>query len=129
MMSLAALIATAGFFWLYLFLDEQVQFWLVFFPATVLFGLGMGILASQLNSAALRDIPAGSIATANGIHQSLRYAIGGMGVAAAIMILNGTHEVARYDLMWLLLGILQFLVAPLMWFLYPREQLPAQTSP
>ncbi len=129
MMSLAALIGTAGFLWLYLFLDEQVEFWLVFFPATVLFGLGMGILASQLNSAALRDIPAGSIATANGIHQSLRYAIGGMGVAVAIMILNGTHEVARYDLMWLLLGILQFLVAPLMWFLYPREQLPAQTSP
>ena len=86
-------------------------------------GFGMGILASQLNSAALRDIPTESTATANGIHQSLRYAIGGMGVAAAITILNGSHEVARYDFMWLLLGCLMFLVAPLMWFCYPRDEI------
>ena len=128
-MSLASLTGTAGFFWLYFLLDEELEYWLAFFPASVLFGLGMGILASQLNSAALRDIPAGSIATANGIHQSLRYAVGGMGVAVAITVLNGTHTVERYDLMWLVLGVLQLLVAPLMWFLYPREQLPRRASP
>ena len=120
-MSLASLVATIGFLWLYLFLDEQPEYWLVFFPASALFGLGMGVLASQLNSAALLHIPADSIATANGIHQSLRYAIGGMGVAVAITVLNGTHEVARYNSIWLTLGVLQFLVAPLMWFLYPRK--------
>ena len=123
-MALASLIATAGFFWLYLFLDEDVEFWFAFFPSSVMFGFGMGILASQLNSAALRDIPPESTATANGIHQSLRYAVGGMGVAAAITILNGSHDVAKYDLMWLLLGCLMFLVAPLMWLLYPRYELP-----
>lgn len=122
-MALASLIATAGFFWLYFFLDHDVQFWFAFFPASIMFGFGMGILASQLNSAALRDIPTESTATANGIHQSLRYAIGGMGVAAAITILNGSHEVARYDFMWLLLGCLMFLVAPLMWFCYPRDEI------
>jgi MFS family permease len=120
-MTLASLVATAGFFWLYLFLDRDVEFWFAFFPASVMFGFGMGILASQLNSAALRDIPPESTATANGIHQSLRYAVGGMGVAVAITILNGQHEIARYDLMWLLLGLLMLLVAPLMWFLYPRN--------
>lgn len=128
-MSLASLATTAGFFWLYFLLDEELEYWLAFFPASVFFGLGMGILASQLNSAALRDIPGESIATANGIHQSLRYAVGGMGVAVAITVLNGTQEVGRYDLMWLVLGVLQLLVAPLMWFLYPREQLPRQTPP
>jgi len=120
-MTLASLVATAGFFWLYLFLDKDVEFWFAFFPASVMFGFGMGILASQLNSAALRDIAPESTATANGIHQSLRYAVGGMGVAVAITILNGQHDIARYDLMWLLLGILMLLVAPLMWFLYPRN--------
>ena len=120
-MALAALIATVGFLWLYFFLDEEVQFWFAFFPSSVMFGFGMGVLASQLNSAALRDIPPESTATANGIHQSLRYAVGGMGAAAAITVLNGTHEVQRYSVMWLLLGILMFLVAPLMWFLYPKE--------
>jgi len=120
-MALAALIATVGFLWLYFFLDEEVQFWFAFFPSSVMFGFGMGVLASQLNSAALRDIPPESTATANGIHQSLRYAVGGMGAATAITVLNGTHEVQRYSLMWLLLGILMFLVAPLMWFLYPKE--------
>ena len=120
-MALAALIATVGFLWLYFFLDEEVQFWFAFFPSSVMFGLGMGVLASQLNSAALRDIPPESTATANGIHQSLRYAVGGMGAATAITVLNGTHEVQRYSVMWLLLGILMFLAAPLMWFLYPKE--------
>ena len=120
-MALAALIATVGFLWLYFFLDEEVQFWFAFFPSSVMFGFGMGVLASQLNSAALRDIPPESTATANGIHQSLRYAVGGMGAATAITVLNGTHEVQRYSVMWLLLGILMFLVAPLMWFLYPKE--------
>ena len=120
-MALAALIATVGFLWLYFFLNEEVQFWFAFFPSSVMFGFGMGVLASQLNSAALRDIPPESTATANGIHQSLRYAVGGMGAATAVTVLNGTHEVQRYSVMWLLLGILMFLVAPLMWFLYPKE--------
>ena len=120
-MALAALIATVGFLWLYFFLDEEVQFWFAFFPSSVMFGFGMGVLASQLNSAALRDIPPESTATANGIHQSLRYAVGGMGAATAITVLNGTHEVQRYSVRGLLLGILMFLVAPLMWFLYPKE--------
>ena len=121
-MALAALIATVGFLWLYFFLNEEVRFWFAFFPSSIMFGFGMGVLASQLNSAALRDIPPESTATANGIHQSLRYAIGGMGAATAITILNGTHEVQRYSLMWLLLGVLMVLVAPLMWFLYPKQQ-------
>jgi len=120
-MTLAALLATAGFFWLYFFLTEEPRFWFAFFPASVLFGFGMGVLASQLNSAALRDIPANSTATANGVHQSLRYAIGGIGAATAITVLDGTHEVYRYGIMWFLLGILMLLVAPLMWFLYPQR--------
>ena len=129
MMTLAALTGTSGFCWLYLFLDEQPTYWLVFFPASALFGLGMGVLASQLNSAALRDIETDSIATANGIHQSLRYAAGGIGVAAAISVLNGTHEIARYNGLWLFLGVLMFLVAPLICFLYPAQKPQRRDSP
>ena len=120
-MALAAVIATVGFVWLYLFMGEKPDFLFAFFPASLMFGFGMGILASQLNSAALRDIPPEATATANGIHQSLRYAIGGMGAATAITILNGTHSVARYDVMWCMLGVLMFLVAPLMLFAYPKH--------
>ena len=120
-MALAAVVATVGFFWLYLFMGEEPDFLFAFFPASLMFGFGMGILASQLNSAALRDIPPEATATANGIHQSLRYAIGGMGAATAITILNGSHSVARYDVMWCLLGVLMLLVAPLMLFAYPKH--------
>ena len=81
-----------------------------------------------------RDIDAGAIATANGVHQALRYAIGGMGTALALAILNGTHEIARYDAIWLMLGIAQISVVPLMLFVYPAlarnidqpEPLPAR---
>ena len=44
-----------------------------------------------------------------------------MGAATAITILNGTHSVARYDVMWCMLGVLMFLVAPLMLFAYPKH--------
>lgn len=118
-MAAAATTAAAGHAWAYLFLDERVRFWFAFFPITVMFGLGMGVLASLLNAAALRDIDAGAIATANGVHQALRYAIGGMGTALALAILNGTHEIARYDAIWLMLGIAQISVVPLMLFVYP----------
>ena len=119
-MALAALLATLGHAWAWLFLDERVRFWFAFFPVTVLFGLGMGILASLLNAASLRDIASRSIATANGVHQALRYSVGGMGTALALAVLNGTHEVWRYDVMWLILGLAQLAVIPLMAFGYPR---------
>jgi len=115
----AAAVATVGHLWAFLFLDERVRFWFAFFPVTVLFGLGMGILASMLNAAALRDIEASAIATANGVHQALRYAVGGMGTALALAVLNGTHEVWRYDTMWAILGAAQLVVVPLMIFGYP----------
>lgn len=121
-MATAAAAATVGHGWAYLFLDERVRFWFAFFPVTVLFGLGMGILASLLNSAALRDIESKSIATANGVHQALRYAVGGMGTAVALAVLNGRHDVWRYDLMWLLLGAAQLLVVPLMTLAYPPHR-------
>lgn len=120
MMAIAAGVATLGNLWMWLFLDADVNFWWAFFPPSMLFGAGMGILASQLNSAALRDIPAESVATANGVHQSLRYAVGGTGVAIAIAVLNDTHEVWRYDALWLGLGVSQFLVIPLFVLAYPR---------
>ncbi|WP_423920545.1 MFS transporter [Candidatus Poriferisodalis sp.] len=121
MMALASVIATGGHLWLLFFLDENVRFWFAFFPATVFFGLGMGVLASHLNSAALADIEPASIATANGVHQSLRYSVGGIGVAVSIAVLGGAHEVHLYNWLWLLLGGLQALCIPLMGFAYPRK--------
>ena len=121
MMALASVIATGGHLWLLFFLDENVRFWFSFFPATVFFGLGMGVLASHLNSAALADIEPAAIATANGVHQSLRYSVGGIGVAVAIAVLGGAHEVHLYNWLWLLLGGLQALCLPLMGFAYPRK--------
>jgi MFS family permease len=125
-MAAAAAVATLGHLWALLFLDERVRFWFAFFPVTVLFGLGMGILASLLNAAALRDIPTNAIATANGVHQALRYAVGGMGTALALAILDGSHDVWRYDTMWLILGLAQLLVVPLMLLGYPSR---ADTKP
>ncbi|WP_419553911.1 MFS transporter [Candidatus Poriferisodalis sp.] len=122
MMALASLIATFGHLWLLFFLDENVRFWFAFFPATVFFGLGMGLLASHLNSAALVDIKPAALATANGVHQSLRYSVGGIGVAVSIAVLGGTHEVHLYNWLWLLLGGLQALCIPLMGFAYPRKR-------
>ncbi|MCP4222949.1 MAG: hypothetical protein GY773_06375 [Actinomycetia bacterium] len=81
----------------------------------------MGILASLLNAAALRDIEPRAIATANGVHQALRYAFGGMGAALALAVLNGQHDVWRYDVMWVILGVAQLIVVPLMILAYPSR--------
>jgi MFS family permease len=120
-MAIAAGVASLGHLWALLFLGSDVRFWFSFFPITVLFGLGMGILASMLNAAALRDIESKAIATANGVHQSLRYAVGGMGTALALAVLNGHHDIWRYKTMWLILGAAQLLVVPLMALAYPEQ--------
>ena len=83
------MVSALGQLWAILFLDTQVRYWFAFFPVTVLFGLGMGPLASLLNAAALADIESRAIATANGVHQSLRYAVGGMGTALALAASQG----------------------------------------
>lgn len=126
-MAMAAGLATLGHVWALVVLGQDVRFWFAFFPITVLFGLGMGVLASQLNAAALRDIATESIATANGVHQALRYAVGGMGTAVALAILNGDYQSAdRYNVLWLMLGIAQIMVVPLMLFFYPRDAVTAR---
>jgi EmrB/QacA subfamily drug resistance transporter len=124
-LAVGAAVGSLGHLWALVFLGAKVQFWFAFFPVTVLFGLGMGVLASLLNAAALRDIESRAIATANGVHQSLRYAVGGMGTALALAVLNGTHEVWRYKTMWLILGLAQVLVVPLMALVYPRRPVAA----
>jgi len=127
-MAAAAALATAGHVWAFVMLDTEVRFWIAFFPVTVFFGLGMGILASLLNAAALRDIAGDAIATANGIHQALRYAFGGMGTALALAVLNQRHDIWRYNTMWLILGLAQVSVIPLMLFAYPRERADAEAA-
>ena len=84
-----------------------------------MFGFGMGVLASQLNSAALRDIPPES-AAANGIHQSLGTPLEAW-VHTAVTILNGTHEVQRWQLDVASLRGPHGSGRPL-WFLYPKQQ-------
>jgi len=46
-----------------------------------------------------------------------------MGAATAIAILNDTHDVWRYDLMWFLLAVMQIAVIPLMLFAYPKSNI------
>ncbi len=121
LLAAAAVVSALGQLWAILFLDTQVRYWFAFFPVTLLFGLGMGPLASLLNAAALADIESRAIATANGVHQSLRYAVGGMGTAMALAVLNGQHDIWRYNVLWAILGGCQILVAPLLLLFYPRS--------
>lgn len=121
-LTLAALVVSCAHGWAFFVLDGDVRFWLSFFPVTVFFGVGMGVLASLLNAAALRDIESRAIATANGVHQALRYAVGGIGVALALAVLGGRHDVWRYDTMWLILGLAQLAVVPLVLFAYPNDR-------
>ena len=121
LLATAAVVSALGQLWAIAFLREQPRYWFAFFPVTVLFGLGMGPLASLLNAAALADIDSRAIATANGVHQSLRYAVGGMGTALALAVLSGQHDIWRYNVLWAILGGCQILVAPLMLAAYPRS--------
>ncbi|MDH4363051.1 MAG: MFS transporter [Acidimicrobiia bacterium] len=121
LLAAAAVVSATGQLWAIAFLGDEPRYWFAFFPITLLFGLGMGPLASLLNAAALADIESRAIATANGVHQSLRYAVGGMGTALALAVLNGQHDIWRYNVLWGILGGCQILVAPLLLLAYPRS--------
>lgn len=120
----AAASATVAHLWALATLDERPRFLLAFLPTTVLFALGIGVMASLLNAAALRDVPPSSIATANGVHQAMRYAAGGIGVAVALAVVGDRYDVWRFDVMWLVLAVAQVLVIPLILLGYPRGFAP-----
>ena len=77
--SAGAVVAAAAHLWLLVLLTEEQQFVVVFLPATLLLGLGVGATIAGLQSAAMSEIDPRQFASANATTrtvQQIGYAIG-----------------------------------------------------
>jgi EmrB/QacA subfamily drug resistance transporter len=89
-----AIVAAAGPMWIAVMASPTPRFATVFLPASILMGMGGGICGTLTTSAALYDLPAGTLGAANSVNQLIRRVCGTIGVAFAVALLGEAHGVA-----------------------------------
>jgi EmrB/QacA subfamily drug resistance transporter len=117
------LTATAGVAWMAAFLGPEARYVWAFLPGTFMIGLGMGAMTGPANSAAIRDVGAAFLGSANAAYNTMRSLGAALGVALVAAILGATQgadrEVALSVAWWVVVAVM----APsplLIWWLYPR---------
>jgi EmrB/QacA subfamily drug resistance transporter len=90
----SAAVAAAGPMWFAVAASPSPRFITVFLPASILMGAGGGICGTLTTSAALYDLPGGTLGAANSVNQLIRRVCGTIGVALAVALLGETEGIA-----------------------------------
>ncbi len=91
---ITAIVAASGPLWFAVAASPTPHFLTVFVPASILMGAGGGICGTLTTSAALYDLPGGTLGAANSVNQLIRRVSGTMGVAAAVALLGESEGAA-----------------------------------
>ena len=75
--------------WFMIFTDETPHYWGRMFPGLILTGIGMGLLFSFLNAAALADLDRNDYPGGNATFNTGRFLSGAIGVAGVVATLSG----------------------------------------
>jgi hypothetical protein len=126
MVRIASLFPPLGMLWGYVWLTEDVNYWLRFAPTMVLFAAGWGFTAPPLNSGALSGVPQDHWGEVNASFNTVRNVAGALGIAAALAILSsgpetGPDALAAYDRTWLFFTAGTAACTLTVWLLYPRS--------
>ena len=123
--AVSLLAATAWFAFL---THEEPHYWSRMFPGLILTGIGMGLLFSFLNAAALVDLKREDFPTGNATFNTGRFLSGAIGVAAVVATMSGGGDdpVAPFRRAYgflFVMGIVAFVAIVVLW---PRK--PAATD-
>ncbi len=96
-MIIGPVIIALGFF-LYLLPGESANYWLTFFPATVVFGIGLGITVAPLTTVALGVVPTHQSGLASGVSNAVSRVATMLAVALLgfVMVLQFEASLARH---------------------------------
>lgn len=117
------LMATAGVAWMAAFLGPEARYVWAFLPGTFMIGLGMGAMTGPANSAAIRDVGAAFLGSANAAYNTMRTLGAALGVALVAAILGAAQGVDREVALSIAWWVVVVIMAPsslLIWWLYPR---------
>lgn len=109
--------------WFFIFTDETPNYWGRMFPGLLLTGIGMGLLFSFLNAAALTDLDRADFPAGNATFNTGRFLSGAIGIAGVVAMLSsgGSDPVAPFRRAYGFLfgmGIIAFVAIVVMW---PRK--------
>ncbi len=121
---LGSLVAALAFAWWRVFMGVTPDYWVDFFPGTVLLGIGIGMAMPTSISAVMRDVPASVFASATAMRQTVFQTGGALGIAVVVAILPelGASPGAVVDgfrAVWTLVMVLFVVLAALSLALYP----------
>jgi EmrB/QacA subfamily drug resistance transporter len=92
-----ATMATVGTAWMAWRLEPDETYVRAFLPGTLSIGLGMGAMLGPANAAALRDVPAPQLGSANATYNMARMALSALGIAITAAIIGDTAVGERLD--------------------------------
>lgn len=123
MLIVGSVMATLGTAWMALRLLPDTSYVTAFLPGTLGIGIGMAFTLGPANAAALRDVPAAQLGSANATYNTARMASAAFGVAITAAIIGDTVVGQRLDafrLSWATMVVIMALGPALLWWRYPR---------
>lgn len=125
--AVSLLAATA---WFFIFTSKTPDYWGRMFPGLVLTGLGMGLLFSFLNAAALADIDRSDYPAGNATFNTGRFLSGAIGVAGVVATLSGggSDPVAPFRRAYGFLFFMSIIAFVAIVVLWPRKPANAQAN-
>lgn len=108
---------------MYLLLDEMPNYWVAYFPWSIIYGVGLAFSWSMLTSASLVGIDQARYGVASGTGLTARTIGGAFGVALVIALVGSGADADNeaFHHVWLALGAVFVVAAAAFWLLYPRQ--------
>jgi len=124
LLSSGAVALVAATLWFMLRTEEQADYWGHLFPGLILTGIGMGLLFSFLNAAALSDLEPHDFPTGNATFSTGRFLSGAIGIAAVVAMMSsgGDHPVDPFRRAYGFLFAMSIVAFVAIVVLWPRKR-------
>lgn len=128
-MIVGATMATLGTAWMAWMLEPGGSYVTAFLPGTLSIGAGMALMLGPANAAALSDVPALQLSSANAAYSTARSASAALGVAISAAIIGDTavgERLGAFRASWWTMVALMATGPLLLWWKYPRSPRPGE---
>ena len=124
LLSSGAVALVAATLWFMLRTEERADYWGHLFPGLILTGIGMGLLFSFLNAAALSDLEPHDFPTGNATFNTGRFLAGAIGVAGVVATMSsgGDHPVDPFRRAYGFLFAMSIVAFVAIVVLWPRKR-------
>lgn len=131
MLIIGATLATVATAWMAWRLRPDERYVTAFLPGTLGIGTGMALMLGPANAAALKDVAADKLGSANAVYNTARMASAALGVAISAAIIGDTaagERLGAFTTSWWTMVVVMAVGPVLLWWRFPRVP-PATIEP